>query len=107
MRIVSDFIIKPIISEKSFAEANTGKYTFKVDRVATKVDIKNAIEKLFGVNVKQVDTANIKGTKTKNTRYGKKTFDNSYKKARVKLAAGQKIDIFEEKTEDKKKEKST
>jgi len=106
MKIYSDFIIKPIISEKSFKEADSRKYTFVIARNATKTDVKNAIEKLFGVTVKAVYTTNIKGSKTRNTRKGRKTLDASYKKARVLVADGQKIDIFEEKTDEKtKKEK--
>ncbi len=98
MKNLSDFIIKPLISEKSFAEAKANRYTFVVAKEATKVDIKNAIEKLFKVKVKGVFTSNIKGKKVKLTRYGKHVQDLSYKKARVLLPEGQKIDIFEEKT---------
>ena len=96
-----DVIIKPIISEKSFAEAKGNKYTFRVAKSATKTDVKNAIEKMFGVNVLQVYTANITSSKTRSTRFGRRTLDASYKKARVRLAKDQKIDIFEEKADDK------
>lgn len=106
MKNLSDFIIKPIISEKSFAEAKRNRYTFKVQKGATKIDIRNAVEKLFGVRVLQVFTANIKGSKTRNTRRARTIINTSYKKARVLLPADQKIDIFEEKTDkDKNKEK--
>ena len=105
MKIISNFIIKPIVSEKSFAEAKVNKYTFKVMKSATKTDVKNAIEKLFGVKVVKVFTANITSSKNKSTRYGRRSIDNSYKKARVMLAAGQKIDIFEEKTDEKENKK--
>ena len=106
MNMLSDFIIKPIISEKSFAEAKGNRYTFKVARHATKTDVKNAIEKLFNVKVISVNTAVITGSKTRSTRTGKRIIDTTYKKARVLVAKGQKIDIFEEKTDDdKKKEK--
>ena len=107
MKNINNIIIKPLISEKSYAEANfDNKYTFVVGRYATKTDIKNAIEELFGVDVRKVYTANIKGSKTRNTRFGKKTLDDSYKKARVLLPKGQKIGIFEEAVkEEAKKEK--
>lgn len=105
MKNLSDFIIKPIISEKSFAEAKANKYTFKVQKGATKTDIKNAVEKLFGVRVLQVFTANIKGSKTRNIRSRRITINTSYKKARVLLPADQKIDIFEEKADEKKEKK--
>lgn len=105
MNNLCDVIIKPIISEKSFAEAKVNKYTFKVQKDATKTDIKNAVEKLFSVKVLHVYTANINSSKTKNTRYAKRKIDVSYKKARVRLSPDQKIDIFEEKTDESKKEK--
>lgn len=101
---LSDYIIKPIISEKSFNEAkNSNKYTFLVRRDASKINIKNAIEKLFNVQVLGVYTSIVKGRKTRFTRKGKQDIDQSYKKARVKLLKDQKIDIFEEKTDDKGK----
>ena len=104
---LSDYIIKPIISEKSFNEAkNNNKYTFLVRRDARKTDIKNAIEKLFNVSVVGVYTSIVKGRKTKFTRKGKQDIDQTYKKARVKLMPDQKIDIFEEKTDEKKKNKN-
>ena len=103
MKNLSNIIVKPIVSEKSFAEAKANKYTFQVQKSATKTDVKNAVEKLFGVRVLQVYTANIKGSKTRNTRYSRRLIDASYKKARVRLPEGQKIDIFEEKTDEKKK----
>ncbi|HVT01589.1 MAG TPA: 50S ribosomal protein L23 [Patescibacteria group bacterium] len=103
MKNFSEFIIKPVISEKSFAEAKLNKYTFLVVKHATKTDIKNAVEKVFGVTVKNVFTANIKGNKTINTRKVRKIKDASYKKARVQLAAGQKIEIFDEATGNEKK----
>lgn len=105
MKLYSSFIIKPIISEKSFKEADSRKYTFVVTRGATKTDIKNAVEHLFGVDVKKVYTANIKASKTRNTRRGRQTLNASYKKARVLVGEGQKIDIFEEKTDEKKAKK--
>ena len=59
--VAEDIIIKPIITEE-------GKYTFKVAKKATKVEIRNAVEKLFGVKVLKVNTINVNG-KTKRVRY--------------------------------------
>ena len=73
-----------------------------VAKTANKTDIKNAIEKLFKVDVRKVYTANTNKQKTKQTRKGKQITDNSYKKARVALAKGQKIEMFEEKADGKK-----
>src|SRR5436190_15467853 len=104
MQVLSDFIIKPVISEKSYAEAKADKYTFVVVRHEKKTDIKNDVEKLFGVTVKGVFTANVRGTKVRNTKRGRHTIDTTYKKARVLILKGQKINIFEE-NEDKKDKK--
>ena len=49
-----DIIIKPIITEKSNVEMQAGKYTFEVNKKATKVDVKRAVEKLFNVKVLKV-----------------------------------------------------
>ena len=56
-----DIIIKPIITEKSSMEMQEGKYTFKVAKKATKVEIRNAVEKLFEVKVLKVNTMNVNG----------------------------------------------
>ena len=59
-----DIIIEPIITEKSNDMLQGGKYTFKVNKKATKVDIARAVEKLFEVKVLKVNTINVSG-KTK------------------------------------------
>ena len=56
-----DIIIKPIITEKSNDGLQDGKYTFKVNKKATKVDIARAVEKLFDVKVIKVNTITVKG----------------------------------------------
>ncbi len=56
-----DIIIKPVITEKSNEAIEEGKYTFKVDKRATKVDIANAVEKLFNVKVLKVNTTHVRG----------------------------------------------
>ncbi|MFI5359182.1 MAG: 50S ribosomal protein L23 [Halanaerobiales bacterium] len=94
MKDPRDIIIAPIISEKSIAmieENNT--YTFKVDKNANKIEIRKAIEEIFNVNVVQVNTVNMKG-KTRRLGYnmGKRP---DWKKAMVKLAEGNRIEIFE------------
>ena len=63
-----DIIIAPIITEKSNDGLNEGKYTFEVNPKATKIDIKNAVEKLFEVKVLKVNTMTVKG-KTKRVGY--------------------------------------
>ena len=56
-----DIIIKPIITEKSNDGIQTGKYTFQVAKKATKVQIAQAVEKLFNVKVLNVNTITVKG----------------------------------------------
>ena len=56
-----DIILEPVITEKSNDGLQAGKYTFKVNKKATKVDIANAVEKLFSVKVVNVNTITVKG----------------------------------------------
>ena len=82
--VAEDVIIKPIISEKSSNAQAEGKYTFKVNKKATKIDIKKAVEKLFGVKVISVNTAIVKGGLR--NRNGRQYKVADYKKAVVKIA---------------------
>ena len=59
--VAEEIIIAPVVTEKSSADMQEGKYTFKVAKKATKVDIKNAVEKLFEVKVLKVNTMTVKG----------------------------------------------
>ena len=56
-----NIILAPIVTERSSMDMQNGKYTFKVAKKATKVDIRNAVEKLFDVKVLNVNTMNVKG----------------------------------------------
>ena len=87
----NDIIKAPVITEKSQMLANENTYVFKVDKKANKIQIRQVIEKKFGVKVKSVNTVNTK-TKTKRVgRYTGKT--GGYKKAIVKLMEGSKIEF--------------
>lgn len=93
-----DIIIRPLLSEKSYATIPDKKYTFVVDKNANKVQIRQAVEEIFKVKVKQVNTLVVKGKeKTQNTKNGRtvgKTSD--YKKAIVWLTSDSKpIEFFE------------
>lgn len=78
-----DIIIAPVITEKSNDELQAGKYTFRVNKKATKIDIRNAVEKLFEVKVLNVNTTSVKG---KEVRRGKTTGKTSdWKKAIVTI----------------------
>ena len=61
MKLPEDIIISPLITEKSNDQIADGKYTFIVDTGATKTEIRNAAEKLFGVKVIKVNTINLDG----------------------------------------------
>lgn len=95
MKLTShDIIRKPVITEKSMAEMAERKYTFIVHTSANKVQIKRAIEEVFGVKVEDVNTMNIEGkTKRVGVHVGKRA---SYKKATIKLTEDSKgIEFFE------------
>ncbi len=89
-----DIIIKPHISEKTMLEIEkNNNYTFKVALKANKTEIKRAIEEIFGVKVLKVNTNRMLGkTKRMGVFVGKTP---NWKKAMVKLAEGDRIEIFE------------
>ncbi len=89
-----DIIIAPILSEKSYDGIPNKKYTFKVAVGATKGQIKDAVEKIFGVKVEKVNTLRYDGKTKRMGRYeGKRA---QYKKAVVTLTANSKaIEFFE------------
>ena len=90
--IDSEIIIAPVITEKSQVLASSGKtYVFKVKANANKIQIKNAIEKLFNVKVKSVNTLNTKPKDKRVGRYTGKT--KTYKKAYVTLVDGATIEM--------------
>lgn len=92
---LEDVIIKPIITEKSMNEVAKGKFTFMVLRKADKKMIKKAVEEKFKVKVLSVATSILKGKKVKVGLRRMEKAKSSYKKAVVRLPAGQKIDLFE------------
>ena len=90
-------LIKPVISEKATSNSEVlGQYSFYVDTKANKLQIKEAVEKTYGVSVVSVSTL-VSAPKVK-TRYTKTGFQtgktNKLKKAIVSLAEGQEIELF-------------
>ena len=81
--VAEDIILAPVITEKSSDGIQEGKYTFKVNKKATKVDIKNAVEKLFEVKVLSVNTVTVKGKEKRVGRNVGRTSD--WKKAIVTI----------------------
>jgi large subunit ribosomal protein L23 len=97
-----DILIKPVVTEKSMAEVAKGKYTFIVDKAATKSVIKQEIKNKFNVTVIGMTTSIVKG-KTK--RVGARRVEvtaASFKKASVQLKKGDKIALFEPGSEESK-----
>ncbi|NLY43017.1 MAG: 50S ribosomal protein L23 [Clostridiaceae bacterium] len=94
MRDAHDIIIRPIISEHSMDQIADRKYTFQVALDANKIEIKKAVEELFGVKVESVNTMRILGKVKRMGRYSGKRPD--WKKAIVKLTKDSKtIEFFE------------
>ena len=81
--LAEEIIIAPIVTEKSNNGLQEGKYTFKVNKKATKIEIANAVEKLFNVKVLKVNTMNINGKKKRVGYHQGKTSD--WKKAIVTI----------------------
>ncbi len=91
----SQVVIKPIVSEKSYALIDRGVYTFQVHPSANKIQIRQAIESAFGVTVASVNTLNRKGKRKRNRRkftFGKRP---DTKRAIVTLVGDDRIDLFE------------
>ena len=95
MKDPRDVILEPIVSEKSYALLDNGVYTFKVDRRASKPEIHDAIEAIFGKKVLKVNTANRKGKVQRTRRSNRKGKRADSKRAYVTLAAGERIELFE------------
>ncbi|MCL2024906.1 MAG: 50S ribosomal protein L23 [Coriobacteriia bacterium] len=86
-------ILRPIVSEKSlYAMETNNVYTFEVAKSASKPQIAQAVEEIFGVTVVKVNTMNVAG-KPRRVRY-QLGHTKSWKKALVTLAEGDKIDLF-------------
>lgn len=89
-----DIIIRPILSEKSYDGIPSKTYTFQVAKTANKVEIKKAIEEIFGVKVEKVNTLNVDGKMKRQGRTEGRTAD--WKKAVVHLTSDSKaIEFFE------------
>jgi large subunit ribosomal protein L23 len=90
---VRSVIIKPVISEKSYALLNANKYTFRVHDDATKPQVRQAVEAVFGVRVLDVRTQNVKPKPKRRGLYAGKR--RGWKKAIVTLHADDSIELFE------------
>ncbi len=94
MKTAQDIIIAPVITEKSMSGISEKKYTFKVAKNASKLEIADAVEKLFKVDVAKVNTVNVRGKARRMGRY--EGYTASWKKAVVTLKPSSKpIEFFD------------
>lgn len=93
MRDPRDVILKPVVSEKSYALLDAGVYTFVVHPDANKTEIRQAVEAIFNVEVTNVNTLNRKGKRKRRKQFYGTRPDT--KRAIVTLKAGDRIDLFE------------
>src|SRR5262249_38117373 len=89
-----DVIIRPVVSEKSYAAFDENVYTFVVAPAANKIEIRRAVETIFNVRVTNVNTFNRKGKRKRNRRTGGWGSRPGSKRAVVSLAVGDRIEIF-------------
>ena len=94
MKDARQVIIEPIVSEKSYALLEEGVYTFRVHPTASKPEIRDAVETIFGVSVTKVNTLNRKGKRRRNRRTGTFGKRPDTKRALVTLAEGDSIELF-------------
>lgn len=88
-----DVLFRPMITEKAVGKIKNATYTFEVDSRANKYMVRDAVEKLYNVQVSEIRIMNVKG---KPKRYGRSEgYSRSYKKAVVQLKQGFKIQEFE------------
>ena len=95
MKDPRSIVLRPVVSEKSYALLDDGVYTFIVDPRANKTEIRQAVESIFNVRVTNVNTLNRKGKRKRNRRqatFGKRP---DTKRAIVTLADDDRIDLFE------------
>ncbi len=92
VKTAQDIILAPVITEASMEDLRAGKYTFKVAKKANKIEIKDALEEIFGVKVEKVNTINVRGRARRMGRYEGTT--PAWKKAIVTLAEGSKTIAF-------------
>lgn len=88
-----DILIRPIVTEKSTALMEQGKYTFRVPLAATKIQIRQAVEQIFKVKVQAVNTMRYEGKLKRMGRTQGRRSD--WKKAVVTLKPGEAIELFE------------
>ncbi len=95
MKVSGDIVYQPLLTEKATdLKDSQGKYVFKVAKNANKLEIKVAVEEIFGVKVRDVKTITVHGKRRRVGRFPEGKRPN-WKKAIVTLGEGDKIDLFE------------
>ncbi|MBS3735729.1 MAG: 50S ribosomal protein L23 [Candidatus Bipolaricaulota bacterium] len=90
-----DIVVEPVVTENSWRlQEESNKYVFRVHPDANKVMIRNAVEELFDVEVIDVNTMNLQGKPKREQLNQEKGKTSGWKKAYVRLAEGERIDIF-------------
>ena len=93
MKDLTRVIVRPVVTEKTTDMGENDKYVFEVASEANKAEVKQAVEKFFGVKVVDVHTLNMKGKPKRLGRHMGRRKD--WKKAIVTLQSGDKIDLFD------------
>jgi large subunit ribosomal protein L23 len=95
MKNPRDIIFKPVVSEKSYSLIDSGVYTFLVAMDANKIEIRHAIEEIFGVKVEKVNTLIRNGKRVRNRKSGVRVAKSDTKRAIVTLKGDDRIEMFE------------
>lgn len=95
MRAAEQVLVAPVISEKTYGLMDDGVYVFVVSPDATKVEVRMAVEQIFGVRVAKVNTLNRKGKRRRNRKRSTFGVRPNTKRAMVTLVRGDRIDLFE------------
>ena len=95
MRAPEQVLLRPVVSEKSYSLMEDGTYVFVVAPDATRIEVRSAVQEIFGVRVAKVNTLNRKGKRRRNRRTNTFGTRATSKRALVTLAPGERIDLFE------------
>ncbi len=95
MRDAHNILLRPVVSEKTYALMDNNVYVFVVDPDATKIEVRLAVEQAFNVRVTKVNTLNRKGKSKRNRRNNTVGHRVDTKRAMVTLQPGDSIDLFE------------
>ncbi|MBI4734275.1 MAG: 50S ribosomal protein L23 [Rubrobacteridae bacterium] len=93
MKDARDVVLRPVISEKSYAQIDNGKYTFEVAKTACKEEIRKSVEEIFKIHVTAVNTVTVHGKRKR--RGFTSGMTKTWKKAIITVREGDRIEAFE------------